>query len=118
MFGDGLSEIVRSAYGFLASNWQNGDKIYIIGFSRGAYIARAIAGLVADHGLLTKRSMDNFHAVYETFYMTPGRKKEKGMPLKVITADGTQRWGTAEDAGLKQVPCGTVEAVAVFDTVG
>ncbi|KAF7125405.1 hypothetical protein CNMCM5793_001583 [Aspergillus hiratsukae] len=55
IFGNGLSEIVRSAYGFLASNWQNGDKIYIIGFSRGAYIARAIAGLVADHGLLTKR---------------------------------------------------------------
>jgi hypothetical protein len=68
VFGTGLSEIARAAYGFLANNYEDGDKIYIFGLSRGAYVARSIAGLVADHGLLTKRGMDNFHAVYEIFY--------------------------------------------------
>lgn len=123
VFGTGLSEIVRAAYGFLANNYDDGDKIYIFGFSRGAYIARSIAGLVADHGLLTKRGMDNFHAVYETFYKydrDPAPDSiyadiRKRKPAK-ITAQGGGDISTT-DAGLRPVPPHTVEVVGVFDTV-
>ena len=51
--GDGIGEIVREGYQFLAKNWTPGDEIYIFGFSRGAYTARSIAGLVDHIGILT-----------------------------------------------------------------
>jgi uncharacterized protein (DUF2235 family) len=59
---------VRAAYGFLAHNYDVGDDIYFFGFSRGAYTARAIASLVAETGLLTKRGMDHFSELYNRYY--------------------------------------------------
>lgn len=37
---------VCDAYKFLMDYYQTGDKVYILGFSRGAYTARAVAGMV------------------------------------------------------------------------
>ena len=39
--GAGLAENVCEAYNFVVNNWSEGDEIYIFGFSRGAYTARA-----------------------------------------------------------------------------
>jgi uncharacterized protein (DUF2235 family) len=50
--GSGLSEHVREAYGFLAHNYAAGDEIFLFGFSRGAYTARSVAGLISQAGLL------------------------------------------------------------------
>lgn len=66
--GLGVSANVRAAYGFLVDNYNDGDKIYFFGFSRGAYTARAIASMVCQLGLLTTRGMDNFSIVYKDFY--------------------------------------------------
>jgi len=63
--GSGLSEIVREGYQFLATNWTQGDEIFIFGFSRGAYTARAIAGLMADVGLLTKKGLPFLAEVFK-----------------------------------------------------
>ncbi|KAI7234736.1 hypothetical protein KC330_g4684 [Hortaea werneckii] len=51
--GSGLAEITREGYQFIATNRIPGDEIFIFGFSRGAYTARAIAGLIGDIGILT-----------------------------------------------------------------
>ncbi len=52
VFGAGvISRIVRG-YTFISRHYQPGDQIFIIGFSRGAYTARALAGLIAKRGLL------------------------------------------------------------------
>jgi uncharacterized protein (DUF2235 family) len=40
------------------------DEIVLLGFSRGAYTARAIASLISDVGLLTKFGMENFWAIF------------------------------------------------------
>ncbi|WP_017935979.1 DUF2235 domain-containing protein [Nocardioides sp. Iso805N] len=53
-FGLGLFHNVIACYRFLAQNYQPGDEIFIIGFSRGAYTARSVAGMLARVGLLTK----------------------------------------------------------------
>ena len=55
--GGGLAEIVREGYQFIATNWIRGDEIFIFGFSRGAYTARAIAGLIGDIGVLTRKGV-------------------------------------------------------------
>lgn len=101
---------MRSAYGFLCANYNNGDKIYVFGFSRGAYVARSIAGLVAEHGLLSKRGMDNFHVVYDGFY-NEYEQRDTGDRI-----DGEKP--TPLQLGLRVLPRGTVEVVGVFDTVG
>ncbi|MGL9621610.1 DUF2235 domain-containing protein [Bradyrhizobium sp. U531] len=52
VFGQGLDENIRLAYEWLVENYNDGDEIYIFGFSRGAFTARSLAGLVALEGVL------------------------------------------------------------------
>src|SRR3546814_13091140 len=44
--GYGLDDNVLGAYRFLVENWEEGDRIYLFGFSRGAWTARVLAGLI------------------------------------------------------------------------
>ena len=52
VFGQGLDENIRLAYEWLIENYNDGDEIFIFGFSRGAYTARSLAGLIAIDGIL------------------------------------------------------------------
>ena len=72
--GLGLAENIREAYAFLASNYRENDperpgvdpdSIFLIGFSRGAFTARSIAGLIGAVGLLKKRAMPHFYEVFQ-----------------------------------------------------
>jgi uncharacterized protein (DUF2235 family) len=56
-FGYGLSDNVIEGYRWLCAVWQPGDDIYLFGFSRGAYTARSLSGLIRKCGLL-KRAAD------------------------------------------------------------
>src|SRR5271169_4737313 len=51
-FGAGLMANVGDAYRYLMNLYQDGDDIYLFGFSRGAYTARALAGVLHMYGLL------------------------------------------------------------------
>jgi uncharacterized protein (DUF2235 family) len=51
-FGYGLSLNIRQGYKFLIDHYAQGDEIYIFGFSRGAYTARSLVGLIRNSGLL------------------------------------------------------------------
>ncbi|MBB3695854.1 DUF2235 domain-containing protein [Sphingomonas sp. BK580] len=50
--GAGLDDNILRAYGFLCENFRRGDRIFMFGFSRGAYTVRALAGLIHMVGLL------------------------------------------------------------------
>jgi len=50
--GLGLSRNVRQAYRCLADHYRPGDQIYLFGFSRGAYTARVLGGLIHFMGVL------------------------------------------------------------------
>lgn len=52
--GSSLGQQVRDAYQFLMATYREGDKISIFGFSRGAYAARALCGMVTKVGLLPR----------------------------------------------------------------
>jgi uncharacterized protein (DUF2235 family) len=51
MFGAGLRENLGEAYSFLTSNYEPGDQIFVFGFSRGAYNARALVGMLDVFGI-------------------------------------------------------------------
>ncbi|WP_299847916.1 DUF2235 domain-containing protein [uncultured Roseovarius sp.] len=51
--GYGLDDNVLEAYRFIVKHYQQGDKIYLFGFSRGAYTVRVLAGFMKLIGLLS-----------------------------------------------------------------
>jgi uncharacterized protein (DUF2235 family) len=51
-FGFGLKADIRDIYVFLINHYRPGDRIFIFGFSRGAYTARAVVALIHGYGLL------------------------------------------------------------------
>jgi uncharacterized protein (DUF2235 family) len=48
----GLRQNLGEAYNFLMNNWQPGDRIFVLGFSRGANTARALCGMLYRLGML------------------------------------------------------------------
>jgi uncharacterized protein (DUF2235 family) len=53
-FGIGLSHNIRDAYEFLSQNYEDGDHIFLFGFSRGAYTVRRTVGMIRKLGLLPR----------------------------------------------------------------
>ncbi|MCH8553034.1 MAG: DUF2235 domain-containing protein [Natronospirillum sp.] len=52
LFGNGLTENIENGYHFLVEHYEPGDRIFLFGFSRGAYAVRALSGMVKKCGLL------------------------------------------------------------------
>lgn len=52
--GIGVPANVRTLYAFLCDNWEPGAKIYMFGFSRGAFTIRTLIGLIANQGIVAK----------------------------------------------------------------
>ncbi|MGC9369210.1 MAG: DUF2235 domain-containing protein [Paracoccaceae bacterium] len=50
--GRGINRQIRRAYGYLASRYRPGDRIFLMGYSRGAYAVRSLAGVIERVGLL------------------------------------------------------------------
>lgn len=67
-FGYGLSENIMEAYTFLMKNYEEGDQVFMFGFSRGAYTVRAIAGLIHTCGLLHNHSENLIPEAMRIYY--------------------------------------------------
>lgn len=65
--GSGLGEHIRDAYRFLMQNYRENDRISLFGFSRGAYTARCLAGMVHKVGLLPAHNVSQVAFAYQ-FY--------------------------------------------------
>ncbi|MDA0265151.1 MAG: DUF2235 domain-containing protein [Chloroflexi bacterium] len=70
--GRGLDKNILDGYRFLVENHEADDEIYLFGFSRGAYTARSLVGLIRNCGLLTKE-----HAGMADAAMKLYRKRKK-----------------------------------------
>lgn len=51
-FGVGISENIQKCYRFIFDNYESGDKIYLLGFSRGAATVRSLSGFIHHFGIL------------------------------------------------------------------
>ncbi len=52
-FGYGVKRNVLNLYKFLCHNYSSGDRIWVFGFSRGAFTVRLLVGLIHREGLIT-----------------------------------------------------------------
>jgi len=115
VFGHGLDENIRLAYEWLIENYNEGDEIYIFGFSRGAYTARALAGLVAIDGILKPGSPIGIGELFERY---------KDGTLNIWQLDDKRKAGTLgtltrrEEWLLKYSRPVDIKMVGVWDTVG
>jgi uncharacterized protein (DUF2235 family) len=71
-FGHGLDKNIEAAYLFLMNNYEEGDKIFLFGFSRGAYTVRSLGGLLRNCGLLRKQHTDQFRPAMELYRRRDG----------------------------------------------
>jgi uncharacterized protein (DUF2235 family) len=70
MLGRGINRQIRRAYGYLASRYRPGDRIFLFGYSRGAFAVRSLAGVIDMVGLLkpehaTERNIQTAYRHYE-----------------------------------------------------
>jgi len=101
MTGRGINRQIRRAYGVLASRYRVGDQIMLVGYSRGAYAARSLGGVIERVGLVrpefaTVRHIRQAYRLYEGQYGDDTRSAF----ARAHCHDGVQ-----------------IEAVAVWDTV-
>jgi hypothetical protein len=101
---------VLEAYNFIVNNFQPDSELFFFGFSRGAYTARAVAGLVSQFGVIAKADAGAFPALYRLYKQnTPGTPLFDSPAYKAYMQDGYRKpkFWAAE-----------IKVVGVFDTVG
>lgn len=107
--GIGLDRNIMSAYRNLCDRYRAGDEIYLIGFSRGAYTVRSLAGFVGRCGLLNTDGLaeaeiwSRIETAYKDGYRGHNDWNAQGWPLR------------AAPAGETLIP---IWFIGVWDTVG
>lgn len=127
-FGLGLLDKIEAAYRFIIFNYEPGDEIYIFGFSRGAYTARSLAGLIRKCGIIP-RTMAGKIAEVIKFYKDKDTHPDSDAaqqfrmdysPL-VVVKDEDRAWRISKQADpeiINRLPLLNVAYVGVWDTVG
>lgn len=103
--GFGLDEKIIDAYRFLGNNYQPGDEIYLFGFSRGAYTARSLAGLIQLAGILHStclgQQLDDILRIRRTKQSTEQKQ------TAIANIPGIGRYANV-----------SIKCIGVWDTVG
>ena len=124
VFGAGtIARIVRG-YTFISREYEPGDRIVVIGFSRGAYTVRALVGMIAGQGLLAKHLTSDKTEAYRWgarawYYYRRDSGKGNWWTRLVGGISDLPNFllSRAIDANDLQ-PVDQIKAVAVWDTVG
>ncbi|CAN7573380.1 DUF2235 domain-containing protein [Devosia sp. LjRoot3] len=127
-FGWGLLEKIEAAYRFLIFNYEPGDEVYIFGFSRGAYTARSLAGLIRKCGIAPRSQAGQIREIVE-FYKDAATKPDSdeaqrrrmlwspGVILKELDRQWRLDHGALPDV-VSSAKMLTIRYVGVWDTVG
>ncbi|KAG8731123.1 hypothetical protein FRC12_019880 [Ceratobasidium sp. 428] len=126
-----LYQHIIDGYKFLMQTYQVGDKIAIIGFSRGAFTARALAGMLHCVGLLPKHNYEHVPFAYEIYkyskdYTATPPPVSKPGEVEILPPDGGILFPTTgsrpqdvSPAEFKRAFCipVVIDFVGVWDTV-
>jgi uncharacterized protein (DUF2235 family) len=131
--GKGLDYKIVRAYEFLALNYDDVDRIFIFGFSRGAYTARSLAGLIRWAGVVRREHASHAFEAMSLYRTRPAasdsaeqkafedrmqafRHKYSHHPEPFV---GTKAFVANQPASLTpEGDCGWIQYVGVWDTVG
>jgi uncharacterized protein (DUF2235 family) len=126
--GYGLDDNVLAGYEFLVNNYEEGDDIYLFGFSRGAYTVRVLAGLIHKVGLVSPQQVNLAGAGLTAYKQFSGNNLEpvpgadphpsddgadEADPVGPVTKDDQ----AAQFARILSTRWPTIRFVGVWDTV-
>jgi uncharacterized protein (DUF2235 family) len=116
--GWGVSENVCLGYRWLMEHYDPGDEIFLFGFSRGAFTARSLAGLIAECGLLKPDAAMSFRQLYERYQQ--GKLAKPIYTLRFEKTKGRNDFDFEERVLLDHswYERGLIKMVGVWDTVG
>ena len=99
--GRGINRQIRRAYGFLAQRYRPGCRVFLLGYSRGAYAVRSLAGLIDRIGLLKPRcaTLPMIEQLYRLYMEDPHGAHARAFAARFC------------------VPEAEITAVGAFDTV-
>lgn len=116
MFGFGLLRNVAAAYSWLVGQHEDGDEIFLFGYSRGAYTARSVAGVIARCGLLRAANGKHVDRVMQRYRIgdraAPMYRLERLSQPKRAALRGEDAWLLAHSRRVN------VRFIGVWDTVG
>lgn len=107
MIGRGINRQIRRAYGYLASRYRPGDRIFLMGYSRGAYAVRSLAGVIDRVGLLraehaTERQITLAYRHYQTISGSPSvRVFSRKYCHDCVEIEMIGVWDTVKSLGLR-----------------
>jgi uncharacterized protein (DUF2235 family) len=138
-FGWGLFDQIKDGYRFLREQLQPNDQIYIFGFSRGAYSARSLAGMVLRCGILKRDAnpkfpdlgsdllttqddgnlrtdvVDRVFALYKRAYDPKNRPEIERFKQQYCNDTGVHLVGVWDTVGSLGIPDGIVPFLNKFD---
>ncbi len=103
-FGAGLDKNVMDGYRYIVHNYDEGDEIFLFGFSRGAYTVRCLAGLINNCSILKKEHENRIVEAYKLY------KNPKEKPDGEVSAQFRTNYALCQQA--------PIHFVGVWDTVG
>jgi len=107
MMGRGINRQIKRAYGYLSSRYRPGDRIFLMGYSRGAFAVRSLAGVIDQVGLLraefaTERNVQMAYRHYRTSGSNAGSQAFRAAHChKAVEIEMVGVWDTVKALGLR-----------------
>lgn len=107
LMGRGINRQIRRAYGYLASRYRPGDKVMLLGYSRGAFAVRSLAGVIDRVGLLRadQATERNIRTAYRHYELTPDSDGARTFKARFchsdVQIDMLGVWDTVKALGLR-----------------
>jgi uncharacterized protein (DUF2235 family) len=113
-FGAGLLANVGDAYRYLMNTYEDGDEIYLFGFSRGAFTARALASLIHVYGILCA---GNEGVIPYILQMYAKRSREAKHKKRTFDSDEAFKWQFSHASDVRIKFCGVWDTVSSYGWV-
>jgi uncharacterized protein (DUF2235 family) len=111
--GYGLDNEIIDAYTWLVQSFAQDDELFIFGFSRGAYAARSLSGLISKCGVLQPGAPLSIEQLYARY------RRRTDRTIRTLLADGPTTYQNLEDHWIARYCVPTnIKFVGVWDTVG
>lgn len=104
-FGRGVEDNIFDAYRFLIANYEPDDQIFLIGFSRGAFTARSIGGMIRKCGILKREHIEKYLDAVELYRTDEAPDEERPSEFRKKYAVNAN----------EETP---IQCIGVWDTVG
>jgi uncharacterized protein (DUF2235 family) len=123
-FASGFMDNVEDAYRYLMNVYDDGDRIYLFGFSRGAYTIRALAAILHAYGLLCRGNEGQIPYVLRLFNEDMNAARKEGRKIRQRKAAGAaqpdeKKTSLIVNSAFKETFCHdvTLRFVGLWDTV-